>query len=101
MQCIREKMDVIDIEDEAIDAEVLDSMAVSQVSHMSHIARLSLSSYVCLCVVCVAMPCRSVRTGASPPPHTHRTFPLLSVFLTPFSLLNEQTNRSTSSTPSG
>lgn len=30
MQCIREKMDVIDIEDEAIDAEVLDSMAVSQ-----------------------------------------------------------------------
>jgi transitional endoplasmic reticulum ATPase len=30
MQCIREKMDVIDIEDESIDAEVLNSMAVSQ-----------------------------------------------------------------------
>eukprot|EP00959_Pyramimonas_sp_CCMP1952_P451115 9444664-Pyramimonas_sp.AAC.3 len=29
MQCIREKMDVIDIEDDTIDAEVLDSMAVS------------------------------------------------------------------------
>jgi transitional endoplasmic reticulum ATPase len=30
MQCIREKMDVIDIEDESIDAEILNSMAVSQ-----------------------------------------------------------------------
>ncbi len=29
MQCIREKMDVIDIEDETIDAGVLDSMAVT------------------------------------------------------------------------
>jgi len=30
LQCIREKMDVIDIEDETIPAEVLDSMAVTQ-----------------------------------------------------------------------
>lgn len=30
MQCIREKMDLIDIEDDTIDAEVLDSMAVTQ-----------------------------------------------------------------------
>jgi transitional endoplasmic reticulum ATPase len=30
MQCIREKMDLIDIEEETIDAEVLDAMAVSQ-----------------------------------------------------------------------
>jgi transitional endoplasmic reticulum ATPase len=29
LQCIREKMDIIDIEDETIDAEVLDAMAVS------------------------------------------------------------------------
>merc|ERR1712196_500823 len=29
MQCIREKMDVIDLDDDTIDAEVLDSMAVS------------------------------------------------------------------------
>merc|ERR1711966_447633 len=29
LQCIREKMDVIDIEEDTIDAEVLDSMAVS------------------------------------------------------------------------
>merc|ERR1719163_1439675 len=29
MQCIREKMDLIDIEDETIDAEVLESMAVT------------------------------------------------------------------------
>ena len=31
MQCIREKMDVIDLDDDEIDAEILDSMAVSQV----------------------------------------------------------------------
>merc|ERR1712070_157284 len=29
LQCIREKMDVIDLEDEEIDAEILDSMAVT------------------------------------------------------------------------
>lgn len=31
LQCIREKMDVIDLEDDQIDAEVLNSMAVTQV----------------------------------------------------------------------
>merc|ERR1712025_344161 len=35
MQCIREKMDLIDIEDEQIDAEILDSMAVNQ-EHFRH-----------------------------------------------------------------
>lgn len=35
MQCIREKMDLIDIEEEQIDAEILDSMAVSQ-DHFRH-----------------------------------------------------------------
>ena len=35
MQCIREKMDLIDIEDEQIDAEILDSMAVTQ-DHFRH-----------------------------------------------------------------
>ena len=30
LQCIREKMDIIDIEDDTIDAEVLDAMAVTQ-----------------------------------------------------------------------
>ena len=30
LQCIREKMDVIDLEDDEIDAAVLDSMAVTQ-----------------------------------------------------------------------
>ena len=29
LQCIREKMDIIDIEDETIDAEILDAMAVT------------------------------------------------------------------------
>ena len=32
LQCIREKMDVIDLEDDEIDAEVLNSMSVTQVS---------------------------------------------------------------------
>ena len=30
MQCIREKMDVIDLDDDEIDAEILDAMAVTQ-----------------------------------------------------------------------
>mmetsp|Transcript_17479 Transcript_17479/g.61389 ORF Transcript_17479/g.61389 Transcript_17479/m.61389 type:complete len:1074 (-) Transcript_17479:253-3474(-) len=35
MQCIREKMELIDIEDETIDAEILDSMAVTM-DHFKH-----------------------------------------------------------------
>ena len=35
LQCIREKMDVIDIEDEKIDAAILDSMAVTN-DHFKH-----------------------------------------------------------------
>merc|ERR1719331_144441 len=35
MQCIREKMDVIDFEDDTIDAEILDSMAGTQ-AHFRH-----------------------------------------------------------------
>jgi len=35
LQCIREKMDVIDIEEENIDAEILDAMAVNQ-SHFQY-----------------------------------------------------------------
>merc|ERR1711916_315723 len=35
MQCIREKMDLIDIEDDNIDAEILDSMAVTH-EHFKH-----------------------------------------------------------------
>ena len=31
LTCIREKMDLIDLEEETIDAEILNSMAVSQV----------------------------------------------------------------------
>ena len=40
LQCIREKMDVIDLEDETIDAEILDSMAVTNdhfVTALKHI----------------------------------------------------------------
>ena len=35
LQCIREKMDLFDIEDDSIDAEILDSMAVTQ-DHFKH-----------------------------------------------------------------
>merc|ERR1711988_1670885 len=35
MQCIREKMDLIDIEDDTIDAEILNAMAVTQ-GHFKH-----------------------------------------------------------------
>lgn len=35
MQCIREKMDLIDIEDDTIDAEILDSLAVTN-DHFKH-----------------------------------------------------------------
>lgn len=40
MQCIREKMDLIDIEDDLIDAEILDSMAVNQ-DHFRHALSMS------------------------------------------------------------
>merc|ERR1712183_483822 len=40
MQCIREKMDLIDVEDEQIDAEILDSMAVNQ-DHFKHALQVS------------------------------------------------------------
>ena len=35
LQCIREKMDLIDIDDDTIDAEVLDALAVSN-DHFKH-----------------------------------------------------------------
>ena len=35
LQCIREKMDVIDIEDEEIDAEILNSMAVTNEHYLT------------------------------------------------------------------
>jgi transitional endoplasmic reticulum ATPase len=50
MQCIREKMDVIDIEDETIDAEVLDSMAVCH-EHFKYALGQSNPSSLRECVV--------------------------------------------------
>jgi len=44
LACIREKMDCFDLEDEVIDAEVLDSMAVSQEHFMSSLASINPSS---------------------------------------------------------
>ena len=35
LQCIREKMDLIDIDDDTIDAEVLDALAVNN-DHFKH-----------------------------------------------------------------
>ena len=44
MQCIREKMDLIDIEDDTIDAEVLDSMSVNMDHFKYAIAKANPSS---------------------------------------------------------
>mmetsp|Transcript_107589 Transcript_107589/g.269897 ORF Transcript_107589/g.269897 Transcript_107589/m.269897 type:complete len:529 (-) Transcript_107589:34-1620(-) len=44
LACIREKMDVIDLEDEAIDAEILDSMAVAQEHFLGSMASIDPSS---------------------------------------------------------
>merc|ERR1712137_565184 len=44
MQCIREKMDVIDLEDETIDAEILDAMAVNQEHFTQALAGLNPSA---------------------------------------------------------
>merc|ERR1711968_338799 len=40
MQCIREKMDLIDVEDDTIDAEILNAMAVTQ-EHFKHALGIS------------------------------------------------------------
>ena len=37
--CVGEKMDLIDLEEETIDAEILDSMAVSQETSRRHKSR--------------------------------------------------------------
>ena len=61
MQCIREKMDVIDWEEDAIDAAVMDAMAVTQ-DHFKYV----LYKYVLwalvirpLCVLCGFLWCGS------------------------------------------
>jgi transitional endoplasmic reticulum ATPase len=57
LQCIREKMDVIDLEDDEIDAEVLDSMAVTQ-DHFKTALVLSNPSALRETVVEVRLPLR-------------------------------------------
>lgn len=47
LQCIREKMDVIDLEDDEIDAEVLNSMSVTQVRMTYDVASVCGSGWVC------------------------------------------------------
>jgi transitional endoplasmic reticulum ATPase len=44
MQCIREKMDIIDVEEETIDAEILDSMAVTMEHFKSSLGTANPSS---------------------------------------------------------
>jgi hypothetical protein len=66
LQCIREKMDVIDLEDEEIDAEVLNSMAVTQASV---VWRLGICPVFFLVVVFVSLApavCRLTRPSLSP-----------------------------------
>ena len=50
LQCIREKMDVIDLEDEEIDAEILNSMAVTNDHFKTALGIRSDKSYKsCIC----------------------------------------------------
>lgn len=65
LQCIREKMDIIDLEDELIDAEVLESMAVTQ-DHFRTALGTSNRSALCETVMEVPNVChmgRYQRTG--------------------------------------
>lgn len=72
LQCIREQMDVIDIEDEVIDAEILSAMSVSQVrgsfSHPPPPCSLRLLSPNCLAIsspvpaLFAAPPCGCLRS---------------------------------------
>ena len=62
MQCIREKMDVIDLDDDEIDAEILDSMAVSQ-DHFR--TALGISNPSALRETAVEVPRRSARRATT------------------------------------
>ena len=57
LQCIREKMDVIDLEDEEIDAEILNSMAVTNDHFKTALGIRSDKSY---------MPCSCTPAGHDP-----------------------------------
>lgn len=68
LQCIREKMDVIDLEDETIDAEILNSMAVtnehfatalgsSNPSALRETVRIYLPINLCLSVLSYLFSC--------------------------------------------
>lgn len=50
LQCIREKMDVIDLEDEDIDAEILNAMAVSN-DHFKTALGIRRAACTSLCAV--------------------------------------------------
>ncbi len=51
MQTIREKMDVIDLEDDEIDAEILDSMAVTM-ENFRYALQSSNASLLWRCLLC-------------------------------------------------
>lgn len=67
LQCIREKMDVIDLEDETIDAEILNSMAVTNDHFQTALGSSNPSALretVCFLVLspqrCLLFPCSPV-----------------------------------------
>lgn len=64
LQCIREKMDVIDLEDDNIDAEILNSMAVTN-EHFT--TALGTSNPSALRETVRALECGSVLAGGCPP----------------------------------
>ena len=73
LQCIREKMDVIDLEDDSIDAEILNSMAVTN-EHF-HIALGNSNPSALRETVSITAP----RTR-SHPVFSHKSDPKLSLF---------------------
>lgn len=56
LQCIREKMDVIDLEDENIDAEILNSMAVTNDHFKTALGIRSVLKAASLCRQCKCLP---------------------------------------------
>merc|ERR1712137_176977 len=67
LTCIREKMDLIDLEEETIDAEILDSMAVTQEHFTQLTTQKSLRSLGCnLLEVCYFMVHQDVERHSSP-----------------------------------
>ncbi len=68
MQCIREKMEIIDVEGDSIDAEVLNSMSVTMEHFKYALGQSNPSSRACCSAyisrVCTSCACRAYSRAA-------------------------------------